>query len=269
MSSAESREPRLPLGEALALGALQGLTELLPVSSSGHLALVPRWLGWRYTRLSPDVRKTFEVALHAGTAAALLLVGRRELSRAVRHPRLLALACGPPALAGYLLERPIERCLDTPAATAVGLVAGSGLMAASERRPGRRRCRDARPSDALWLGVAQAAALAPGVSRSGATLAVARLRGFRPADAGCLSRQAGLPVLAGASALKTIRLKDTGLQASLRTPFLLGAAAAFSTTLASLRRPEAAAGTGSLLPWAVYRVALAGAVAASQARLHS
>ncbi|MGB2710619.1 MAG: undecaprenyl-diphosphate phosphatase, partial [Conexibacter sp.] len=108
------RAPSLPLGEALALGVLHGPAELLPISSSGHVAIVPWLAGWSYPALDADLRKAFEVALHAGTAAALLIglrgeVGEtlRELDR--RRIELIALSFAPAGLLAYTLERPIER----------------------------------------------------------------------------------------------------------------------------------------------------------------
>src|ERR1700733_933063 len=99
-----------PLGEALALGALHGPAELLPISSSGHVSLVPWLLGWRYGELDDELRKAFEVALHAGTAAALLITLREEVEDVLRQPSagllaLIALSFAPPAVVGYALER--------------------------------------------------------------------------------------------------------------------------------------------------------------------
>src|SRR5205807_5179222 len=110
MSSPNS--PRLSIARALLLGALHGPAELLPISSSGHVALVPWLLGWSYGGLDAELRKSFEVALHAGTAAGLLITLRTEVGEAVRgvNPRLIALiglSFAPPALVGYALERPI------------------------------------------------------------------------------------------------------------------------------------------------------------------
>src|SRR5919201_929975 len=152
MSGAEPA--RLSVAHAIALGALQGPAELLPVSSSGHVALVPWLLDWPYSRLQPELRKGFEVALHAGTAAALLIALRSEVRDAARafdrqRATLVALSFLPPAAAGYLLERPIERRLGTPATIAVGLVAGAVAMAWADRRPQRRSRADAGWRDGL------------------------------------------------------------------------------------------------------------------------
>ena len=125
-----SRNRALPIGQAVALGALHGPAELLPISSSGHVALIPWLLGWEYVELDGELRKSFEVALHAGTAAALLIALRAEVAGAVRgldarRLRLIALSFTPPALVGYTLERPVERHLGTPRTIAGGLLAGA------------------------------------------------------------------------------------------------------------------------------------------------
>ncbi len=262
-----SRSPDLPLAQAIALGALHGPAELLPISSSGHVALIPWLLRWRYQALDDELRKSFEVALHAGTAAALLITLRREVGDALaelsaRRLSLIALSFAPPALAGLRLERTIESRLGTPGTTAGGLIAGSVVMALADRRPQLRAHQDAGALDALALGVAQACALVPGVSRNGATLAVARLRGFTRADANILSRHAALPVIAGASALKMVRLQRRGLAAGTAAPLLVGASASFVSTLGSTWLITQVERDRSLAPYALYRITLAALVLA-------
>jgi len=248
----------LPAGQAVALGALHGPAELLPISSSAHTATIPWLFGWRYSELDAELRKSFEVALHAGTALALALVLRDELP----HWRdrdagvVIAAACAPPALAGVALERAIEARLGTPATIAAALAAGSAAMAVADRVPGRRTSHDAGARDGLWLGLAQSLALVPGVSRAGATLAAARLLGFEPASAQRLSAQVGLPVLLGASALKAIRLWRRGVEPTLAWSFAAGAGASFCSTLVFARRPRSRR-LERLLPYASYRTALA------------
>ncbi|HWK16239.1 MAG TPA: undecaprenyl-diphosphate phosphatase [Solirubrobacteraceae bacterium] len=256
-----------PLREALALGVLHGPAELLPISSSGHIALIPWLLDWRYSELDPELRKSFEVALHAGTAAALLITLREEVADTVvamsaHRLMLIALSFAPPAVVGYTLERPIERHLGTPPTIAAGLIAGSLVMALADRRPQTRTTEDAGFRDALWLGVAQACALIPGVSRNGATLAAARLRGFTRADANRLSRHVALPVIAGATVLKTVRLRRRGLPPGTGLPFAAGAGASFASTLGSTWLIRQVERDRSLLPYALYRLALAAAVLA-------
>jgi len=259
--------PELRLREATALGVLHGPAELLPISSSGHVTLVPWLLGWDYAGVEPELRKAFEVALHAGTAAALLIALRGEVGDAARgfdrrRATLVALSFVPPAALGYLLERPIERRLGTPGTIAVGLVAGSAAMALADRVGATRRRREsARWRDGLALGLAQACALMPGVSRNGATLAAARLCGFDRADANALSRHVALPIIVGASALKGARLAKRGLPRGTGRAFAAGIAASFASTLASTWLIAQVERDRSLAPYAAYRVALAGLVA--------
>jgi undecaprenyl-diphosphatase len=260
------RQPDLGVGQALLLGALHGPAELLPISSSGHIALMPWLLRWDYARADPELRKAFEVALHAGTAAALLITLRGEVEEAMReiNPRiaeLIILSFVPPAVVGYVLERPIERHLGTPGTIALGLVCGSVAMAWADRGPQRRRSQDAGAADALWLGVAQACALIPGVSRNGATLAAARLRHFTREDANRLSRHVALPVIAGATLLKTVRLARRGLPPRSTLPIAVGATASFASTLGSTWLIHQVERDRSLVPYAAYRLALAGMVA--------
>ncbi len=297
------------LRHAVALGLLQGPTELLPVSSSGHTSLIPWLAGWPYAELEPELRKSFEVALHAGAGLALAIDMREELlEAALRLDRaravVVALSLAPPAIAGYLLEQPIERRLGGPCSIAVGLVAGAVAMALADVRPGHgawpapdggstpdarptpdrdsapdsgppapdggptpdggsaprgtRREADAGPRDGLALGVAQAIALIPGVSRSGATLTAARGRGFAREDAVALSWHAALPVILGAGALKAWRLRRRGLPDGARPTLAAGAGSAFVSTLVSarlLRRRWVS--ERSLLPYAAYRCLIA------------
>jgi undecaprenyl-diphosphatase len=262
-----SSPPRVALRQAVGLGLLHGPAELLPISSSAHTTLLAWHLGWEHEALDPAARKRFEVALHAGTTAALLLARRRDLAASLRArpagaspARVVALACVPAALAGTLLQGPIERRLGTPRTIAAALAAGSVAMVAADRHDGRRRSRaDAGTADAAALGAAQALALIPGVSRSGATRAAARWRGFSRAEADALSAAVGLPITLGALALK-------GREAAMRSErsewgaLGAGALGAFASTLAA-DAALARLGRGrGLLPYAAYRVALAGAV---------
>ena len=259
------RGARLPLRHAVALGALHGPAELLPVSSSGHVTLVPWLLGWPYARLDPELRKAFEVALHAGTAAALLLALRAEVGEAARdldrrRVELVALSFLPPAVVALAFEDAIERRLGTPGTIAAGLLAGSALMAVADGAPQERDREESRATDALCLGLAQACALVPGVSRNGATLAAARLRRFRRAEANALSRHVALPIIGAATGLKVQRLAARGLPADVSGAFAAGTAAAFASTLGSTWLIRQVERDRSMAPYVAYRVALAGAV---------
>jgi len=261
----------LPIWQAVALGALHGPAELLPISSSGHIAVMPWLLGWDYHQLDDELRKSFEVALHTGTAAALLISLHREVDEAVRglSPRrllLIALSFAPPAIVGYRFERVIEGHFGTPPTVAAGLFAGAVAMALADRTPQERTHEEAGALDALWLGVAQACSLIPGVSRNGATLAAARWRRFTRVDANRLSRHAALPVIAGATLLKGVRLYRRGLPAGSALPLAAGAGAAFVSTLGSTRLIQALERDSSLLPYALYRIALAALIARRLAR---
>jgi len=273
MSPAErDRRAGLSVRQAVALGVLHGPAELLPISSSGHVTAIPWLLGWRYQELDVELRKSFEVALHAGTAAALLIVLRSEVDEAVREldgrrVSLILLTFAPPALAGYALERTIERNLGTPRAVAAGLIAGAVVMAIADRAPQTRSHREAGSADAVWLGLAQACALVPGVSRNGATLAAARLLRFARADANRLSRHAALPVIAGATLLKGLRLARRGLDSQTGAAFGAGAAASFASTLVSTWLIRQVERDRSLVPYAIYRVALAAAMIRRLARV--
>ncbi len=248
---------------ALVLGVVQGPAELLPISSSAHIVLVPWLAGWDWESIEPEVRKSFEVALHAGAAAALLIGQRRLIAEELREfdlrgATVLVLSFLPAALVGYKLERQIERHLGGPRATAIGLLAGAAAMVAGDTRPQRRGRGEARAADGLALGVAQAAALAPGVSRNGITLAAARWRHFSRDQANLLSRTVALPIIVGATLLKGVRLGRRGASPELRRSMAIGVAASFASTLASQRLIKLVERDRALWPYAAYRVGLAG-----------
>ncbi len=256
--------PRARVGRALALGLLHGPAELLPISSSGHTELVPWLLGWDGVSADPEVRKAFEVALHAGTAAALLVMLRGEVAEAVRDltvdsAAVVGLSLLPPVIVGFALERPIERHLGGPATVAVGLIGGALALAWADREPQERTFDQARPRDGLWLGIAQACALFPGVSRNGATLTAARARRFARVDAERLSRHVALPVIGGATALKSLRLWQRGLPPGSGPALAVGVVASFASTLGATPLLELVERDRSLLPFAAYRIGLGSA----------
>jgi undecaprenyl-diphosphatase len=252
---------------AIVLGAVQGPTELLPVSSSGHLTLIPWLAGWDTDGRDAELQKSFEVALHAGAAGALLVGQRRVIAEELRSfdarkAAVLALSFLPPAICGLALERPIERRLGAPLPTAVGLLAGAAGMLMADRRPQVRDRGDATALDGLALGIAQAAALAPGVSRNGATLTAARWRGFTREHANMLSRTVALPVIVGAAVLKGIRLRGRGIPARERGAFAAGTATSFASTLGSQTLIRLVERDSALWPYAAYRAGLAATVLA-------
>jgi len=261
----------IPARRTVALGIVQGPAELLPVSSSAHIVLLPWLAGWDWDEVDPELRKSLEVALHTGAAAALLIGQRRLIGEELRRfdgrrALLLGLSFLPAAVVGYTLERPIERRLGGPRATAYGLIAGAVAMVAGDRRPQRRGRGDATPMDGLALGIAQAAALAPGVSRNGVTLAAARWRRFSRDQANLLSRTIALPIIVGATALKGTRLAQRGTTSELRRSLAIGVTASFASTLASQRLIQLVERDRALWPYAAYRIGLAAVVLAKLGR---
>jgi undecaprenyl-diphosphatase len=253
-----------PPHQAIILGLLQGPTELLPISSSAHTALLPWLAGWHYEGLDPELRKSFEVALHAGAGLALAIGMRSELidelaNLSPRRAAVVACSVGPPALVGLAFQRHIERRLGGPRSIAAGLIAGAAAMALADGGPdkGRRTIGDAGPGDGLALGVAQALALIPGVSRNGAALSAARARGFTRPDAQALSWHAALPVILGASTLRGALLLRSGARKGAGRTLAAGAGSAFISTLASAPLLRRASRGRSLLPFSIYRFLLA------------
>jgi len=266
-------EAALGVVHALALGLLQGPAELLPISSSAHTTLFARLARSPYAQLDGERRKSFEVALHAGAGIALAIHMRRQLLEDARvdtgRALAIALALAPPALAGYAFERTIERRLGGPRSIAAALLAGALAMALADARAAARETagdrprvgrahEDLRPGDGLALGLAQAAALIPGISRNGAALTAARARGFDRGASQSLSWHAGLPVLFGASALKGVRLRRRSTAHAQTNELALGLAGACASTLASARLMRNALQRGyPLWPYALYRCVLA------------
>lgn len=241
---------------------MQGPTELLPVSSSAHLRIVPWLLQWDLEQIDPEDRKAFEVAVHAGGAVALLIGQRRliveELQRLDgRRVAVIGLSFLPAVAVGLSLERWIDERLGGPRSTAVGLIAGSLAMALADRAPQERDANEATAFDGLCIGLAQAAALAPGVSRNGSTLAAARARGFKRAQANLLSRTVALPVITAAALRKGAKLRGRPASARGRKTIAVGVGAAFASTLASQGLIKLVERDSSPMPYVGYRLALA------------
>jgi undecaprenyl-diphosphatase len=283
----EAISPRRSLAAALLAGTLHGPAEALPVSSSAHVAFVGRLAAGRRGRRpsDPEVAKSVEVGAHAGTLLGLAVGLRREavvaLRGVVREPRLAArtalqiVVASVPAVVGALtLERQIERHLGGDATIAVGLVAGSIGMTAADALGGDpvdgRAWEQATWADALLVGTAQAAALWPGVSRSGAVLTAARSRGFSRAASGKISAALAVPAVGGATALKVVRL-GLRLRRGTMDPAHLVPLAAVAATGALSGRVAAPMARRTLeglplWPFAAYRVLLATTLAAADCR---
>ncbi len=255
---------------AIVLGIVQGLTEFIPVSSSGHLILVPALFKW------PDQGLAFDVGLHVGTLAALLVYFARDWERLLlaggrdvfRHgPKvaawssdgrfLLTLAVGtiPAAIAGFLFSDWIEANVRQAWVVALALAAAGAVMWLADRTARRTRTlADAGWRDALLVGAAQAVALIPGVSRSGATISAGLALGMERADAARYAFLLGTPVFIGAAILKLPDLVGNDVAAG---QLLVGAAVSAIVGLAAIRYLMLYLQRGGLLPFVIYRFGLA------------
>lgn len=266
--------------QAIVLGIVQGLTEFAPVSSSGHLLLVPWLFNWTFFLENPDLNKTFDVALHIGTfvgalgyfwrdigkylAAWVRSIRRRSIATVdERLAWLLVVGTIPGVLVGALAEDFIEENLGQIWLIALMLaVFGVILYVADRRAPMRRGVEDLQVRDAVLIGLAQASALQPGISRSGATMTVARLLTLDRPAAARFSFLLSLPIIFGAGVFKGAPLLGEGLPPGTVGPFLWGMLASAISgflviwgLLAYLRRHDFG-------PFVLYRLAMAGLVLA-------
>lgn len=220
---------------AVLLGIVQGLTEFLPVSSTAHLILFPRIFGWSGALDS----LTFDVALHGGTLLALLVCFYRDwLTIFLRDRRLLVilvLATLPAGLAGVLLHNLVEHTLRNPLVIAAALAAFGLLMLIAERYARRTRTTEQITlKDGLIIGIAQAVALIPGVSRSGITITAGLFRHLDRREAARFSFLLSTPVIAGACLLHGRKLIASPESYPLAL-FLAGFLAAFVSGLAAIK----------------------------------
>jgi undecaprenyl-diphosphatase len=258
----------MDLFDIIALALIQGITEFLPVSSSGHLVLWPLLTG------RPDQGVTMDVAVHMGTLAAVCVYFRRDAGRlvagladvlrgrvqtkAARLFLLIALATIPAVVVGLVLK--LTGWIDALRALEVigwaTLVGGLLLWYADRVGPQRRDAGGWGLHDAVLMGLAQALALVPGTSRSGITMTMARWLGFERAEAARLSLMMAMPVILAAGVLETAGLVRGG-NLALTGELALGAALSFAAALAALtvmmrmfRRDW------TMLPFVLYRLAL-------------
>jgi len=249
---------------AVTLGLVQGLAEFLPISSSAHLILTPWFFGW------PDRGLTFDVALHVGTLAAVAAYFWRDWLRlfaAAPRPRspdgrlfwLLVVGAIPGGIAGVLLDSLAEQAFRSPPLIAGTLtLMGLALLAADRWGGQERELHDIGLADALLIGAAQALAIVPGVSRSGITIAVARMCGVGRAAAARFSFMLGSPVILGAALFKLRTLAEA--PGILNGPFLAGVATAAvvgALAIGALLRYLQRASLGLFV---LYRLLLAGLV---------
>jgi undecaprenyl-diphosphatase len=238
--------------QAIILGIVQGLTEFLPISSSGHLLLVPWLFNWHFLLENPDLNKTFDVALHLGTFVAVVIYFWREIvrlagawvrsisRRSLAEPEgrlawLLIVSTIPAALVGVLLEDFITNTLGKPWMIGVAMIVFAGFMYLIDHIARLDRDMEALTwLDALLIGVAQALALLPGVSRSGITMMTGLLVRLDRESAARYSFLMSIPVIGGAAAFKGLEVARDGLPAGTATPFLVGMVTAAVSGIAAI-----------------------------------
>jgi undecaprenyl-diphosphatase len=239
-------------GQAFVLGIVQGLTELLPISSSGHLILVPWVAEWTYLEENDRFNQTFDVALHLGTLVAvaayfwgdlvrlvrawIVTLGRRKIETPdERIAWFVLVATIPAGLAGVLGEDLIADSLGEPWQIAILLAAGALLLLWADRFPENRAMGDLGLRHAVLMGLAQALALAPGVSRSGITITAGRFMGLDRDGAARFSFLLLLPAVLGAVVLKGVGDVLLGdLPEGWQGPFIVGTLAALGSGLLAI-----------------------------------
>jgi undecaprenyl-diphosphatase len=263
--------------QALVLGITQGATELLPVSSSGHLILVPWAAGWHYLQENPDFNKTFDVALHLGTLIAVVLYFWRDVVRLARawwqsvkrrqvetaDERIawyVFIATVPAALAGAAGESFIEKKLGDPWQIAILLAVFAILLWIADHVPPRRSMEDIGWKGALGVGLAQCLALMPGTSRSGVTITAARFLKLNRDDAARLSFFLLIPIVFGAAVLKGAKVAADGLPPGSAGPFVVGMLAAAVVGLAAIWALLGYVRRHTYTVFVVYRLVLSAAI---------
>jgi undecaprenyl-diphosphatase len=262
----------VPIYEAIILGIVQGLSEFLPISSSGHLLLVPWLAGWE--ELDPSVKKSFDVALHLGTLVAVVGYFWRDVSTYVvegtklvfarkvppttegKLAWLFVLATLPAAAVGALFEDQIDSRLGTPTIIAVSLIGFGILLAVADRTLGRRKVDDFGAKDALLVGAAQALALNPGTSRSGITMTAGRFLGFDRDAAVRISFVMSIPVIFGAVVFKFGGMVADGVPDDLLVPMIVGVVTSGLSGLLAVWGTIRIVRTRSFMPFVIYRIVL-------------
>lgn len=245
---------------AILWGAIQGLTEFLPISSSGHLVLIPALLG----RDGPDLATS--AMLHLGTLVAVLMYFRKDLAEMARFDRtgrrmitIIIIGTIPAVILGLAFESRLDELNERPSAVAVMLIiTGLILIGTMLLRPGDRTTEELTPTDAALIGLGQSFALIPGVSRSGMTISAGLARGMQRVEAARFAFLLGIPVIAGAGLLSVARAVSDGSGITAATVVgMVVAAITGYLAIAILLRVIAKAG---LAPFGIYCIAF-GAIA--------
>ena len=229
---------------AIVLGIVQGLTEFLPISSSGHLVIVPWLFGWNDFENMATTARAFDTALHLGTLVAVLIYLRKDLiiyishgsqlifnrkqpaTQAGRRAWLLVLSAVPAGIVGAAFEDKITEKLGSPALISVSLIIFGVVLIWADRRATAKNYSQTVDTftmrNALVIGAAQVLALNPGTSRSGITITAARLSGFSRDAAARLSFLMSVPIISGAVIFKLAKLVRDGIPDGLLVPMIVG-----------------------------------------------
>lgn len=245
---------------AIVLGIVQGITEFLPVSSSGHLILIPTLLGWAEQPLA------FDTVVHLGTLTAVLVALRDDLPKLFADKAKLGwtvMAASVPALgAGFLFKDQIENALRSPLVVAASLFVWGILLWIADRQTKKQaegKIENVGYHRAMMIGLAQAIALIPGTSRSGVTITAALFTGLSREAAARFSFLLGIPAISAAGALGLFELATGEAQVEL-VPMIVGFLTSFVFGFLAIRFLLKILKSTSFVPFAVYRIALAGLV---------
>lgn len=262
----------MPILHAIVLGLTQGLSEFLPISSSGHLILVPWLFGWHELDRDPSLNKAFDAILHLGTLLAALSYFRKDLMRYVpqglraifkrseeptpdgRLAVLLLVSAIPAAIVGAVAEKVIEEHLGQIPLIAIMLIVFGLVLLWADRLGGDRGVYDYRLRDALLTGGAQILALSPGVSRSGSTITMSRYLNFDRDAAARLSFLMSVPVTGGAALYKLAKLLKDGVPDGLGGALIVGVIAAAISGWIAVWGTIRLVRTRSFAPFVIYRV---------------
>ena len=256
---------------AIVLGIVQGLTEFLPISSSGHLIVVPWLFNWNDFGDAQATARAFDTALHLGTLIAVLFYLRQDLVPYVRHGLrmvvsrktadttigkrawLFVLSAVPAAIVGAVAEDWITEQLGTPVLIAVSLIAFGALLIWADKQSGARQLDSFTRRDALLIGAAQVLALNPGTSRSGITITVARRFGFSRDAAARVSFLMSVPIIGGAVLLKLFTLAQDGIPEGFIVPMIVGIISAGISGWCAMWAMIRLLRTRSFTPFVMYR----------------
>jgi undecaprenyl-diphosphatase len=263
----------LSIVHAIVLGIAQGFAEYLPISSSGHLILVPWLFGWDDFAGNESLKKAFDVALHVGTLGGAVAYFRHDLTRLgralvtdresndARLAKLILLSSVPAAVAGLVFAGPIERNTDQVWLIAVMLIVGAFVLAWADGALGRRTFEQASLRDSLVMGAGQALALQPGLSRLGMTISLGRFCGLGRDGAARFAFIMSIPITAGALVYKAVDVQvEGGIPAGFAAPFVWGTVASGVTGYLAVWGTLKIVSTRSFLPFVVYRLVLGVAV---------